>query len=125
MFSFLLEGNETFGIRKFAVTGERSRTAKVTLLTIAGTSMDPSKEHYSGSQNRCRRYSVWITSGGNLLLYREDMSRVSGERNIDYCYIFKNKDDLKKYFDRGNGRAEDILLREFDNIGLDLSEFID
>jgi hypothetical protein len=70
---------------------------------------------------------VYLSSGGNIVLVRDDRTCWQGENNRRYATLFKSTDELNKFFDgmEHYGKAEKYLMEELEELGVDLTKDLD
>jgi hypothetical protein len=119
--------DKDFEVKILKVTNSRPVKFKGIQLTYCGTSHNNAHPDYSGVVGRWRDYTVYLTSGGNLLLEREDLTCWQGEEDRRFTTLFKSEDQLKGLFDKMEhiGKAEKILMTALEGLGIDLSKDLD
>jgi hypothetical protein len=123
-FKHLIDHRQPFKECTFQREGRPLR-CKAQHLVTTGTSWETAASDYSGSTGRCREYYVYVTSGGNLVIVRKDLTQWLGELNRYYVYIFKNIHELNTFLDGLKGRAESYLIYELQRLSIDIAEEIE
>jgi hypothetical protein len=126
-FMHLRPEGQDFSEKILRVTNGRPVKFKGISIASCETSDNNARSDYSGSPGRWREYIVYLTSGGNLVLFRDDCTRWQGENNRRYATLFRSTEELIKFVDDMEhcGKAERYLIDEIEALGIDLSKDLD
>ena len=107
---------ENFQDIKIERDNARSLIFKGVQVAKSYSSGDKGSSYYSGSTGRYRKYEAFLTTGGNLVIRRRDISDWAGEQTRFYGYIIKTFEELLNSDIAAGGWVERDLMEEIENI---------
>jgi hypothetical protein len=114
--SHLVSQYEADDFKKIVIKreGDIPLRAEAICIIDVQSSSNNAASNYSGSTGRSRKYRVYLSKGGNLLIKRVDESQWQGERDRFLGYVFKSVEEIKECSLFKGGWLERDLLSEIE-----------